>query len=151
MKLLRLLQVTWGITFIVPGMHKWLHRKDFRDKIPSDTLHKFSEEKWQQFIEYDKNLNVSAGDKSILFLDAAHPTQATKITYGWVRKGYEKPVKTTGNRTRLNILGALNLSNIGKAVIIISPYFSMKYVIITLIIVEKFILSSMVRVITMPS
>ncbi len=42
---------TWGITFSVPGMNKWLHRNGFRYKMPSGTPHKFSEEKQQQFIE----------------------------------------------------------------------------------------------------
>ena len=69
--------------------------------MPSGTPHKFSEEKKQQFIEYYKNLKISAGDETILFLDATHPTQATKITYVWIRKGYKKTCKTTGNRTQL--------------------------------------------------
>ena len=35
----------------------------------------------------------------------------TKIAYGWVRKGKKaKPVETTGNRYRMNILGALELA-----------------------------------------
>lgn len=107
----------WGITFSVPGMNKWLHRNGFRYKIPCGTPHKFSEEKQQQFIEYYENLKVSAGNEPILFLDATHPTQATKITYGWIRKGHKKPVKTTESRTRLNILGALNLNDIGRTII----------------------------------
>ncbi len=49
------------------------------------------------------------GDEPILFIDGVHPTQATKISYGWIRKGQKKAVKTTGSRTRLNIMGALNL------------------------------------------
>ena len=46
-----------------------------------------------------------------------HPAQATKITYGWIRKGYKKPVKTKGSLTCLNILAALNLSDIGRTII----------------------------------
>ncbi|AWK44257.1 hypothetical protein A4R40_23655 [Photorhabdus laumondii subsp. laumondii] len=38
------------------------------------------------------------------------------ISYGWMRKGEKKTVKTTGSRTRLNILGALNLNAIGRTV-----------------------------------
>ena len=76
-----------------PGMNKWLHRHSFRYKMPSGIPHKFSEEKQQQFIEYYESLKVSAGDEPILFLDALHPTQATKTTYGWIRKGDKKTCK----------------------------------------------------------
>ncbi|GAB3407592.1 hypothetical protein GCM10027361_12780 [Erwinia aphidicola] len=78
-------------------------------KRPSGVPHKFNEEKQRQFIEYYEELKATAGDKPVLFMDAVHPTQATKISYGWIRKGQKKTVKTTGCRTWLNIMGALNL------------------------------------------
>lgn len=49
-------------------------------------------------------------------MDAVHPSQATKITYGWVRKGEDKVIETTGSRTRLNYI-ALNLNNISATVV----------------------------------
>ncbi|MEI7187850.1 IS630 family transposase [Dickeya dianthicola] len=100
---------TWNVVFSVPGMNKWLHRHGFTYKRPSGVPHKFSEEKQAQFIEYYEELKETAGDEPILFIDAVHPTQATKISYGWIRKGHRKAVATTGSRTRLNIMGALNL------------------------------------------
>ncbi|MDF5662799.1 IS630 family transposase, partial [Vibrio parahaemolyticus] len=45
-----------------------------------------------------------------------HPTQSTKLSYGWIRKGQDKVIETTGSRTRLNIIGALPLQNIGATV-----------------------------------
>lgn len=56
-------------------------------------------------------------DETILFMDATHPTQATKITHGWIFRGESKAIKTTGSRTRLNIVGALDLSDIGGTVV----------------------------------
>ncbi len=50
-------------------------------------------------------------------MDAVHPTQATKITAGWIRTGTDKPVKTTGSRTRLNVIGAIQLGHLSQAVI----------------------------------
>jgi len=50
-------------------------------------------------------------------MDAVHPTQATKITSGWIRKGVDKLIKTTGSRTRLNIVGAIRLGRLDEAVI----------------------------------
>ena len=100
---------TWNIIFSIPGMNKWLHRNGFTYKKPSGVPHKLSEEKQRQFIEYYKELKTTVGDEPILFIDGVHPTQATKISYGWIRKGQKKAVKTTGSRTRLNIMRALNL------------------------------------------
>ncbi|EPL3444953.1 TPA: IS630-like element ISEc40 family transposase [Escherichia coli] len=100
---------TWNIIFSIPGMNKWLHRNGFTYKKPSGVPHKLSEEKQRQFIEYYKELKTTVGDEPILFIDGVHPTQATKISYGWIRKGQKKAVKTTGSRTCLNIMGALNL------------------------------------------
>ncbi len=56
-------------------------------------------------------------DEVLLFMDAVHPTQATKITSGWIRTGSDKPIKTTGSRTRLNIIGAIELGHLSNAVI----------------------------------
>jgi hypothetical protein len=33
---------------------------------------------------------------------------ATKATYGWIRKGKNKVIETTGTRTRGNVIGAIN-------------------------------------------
>ncbi|WP_434524134.1 IS630 family transposase [Photorhabdus asymbiotica] len=106
----------WNITFSIPGMNKWLHRQGFSYKKPCGVPHKFDAEKQRQFIEYYENLKVTAKDEPLLFLDAVHPTQGTKLGYGWMRKGEKKTVKTTGSRTRLNLLGALNLNAIGRTV-----------------------------------
>ena len=52
-----------------------------------------------------------------LFIDGVHPTQGTKLAYGWMPAGRKPVVETTGSRTRLNIMGALNLNDIGSTVI----------------------------------
>ena len=50
-------------------------------------------------------------------MDAVHPTQATKITAGWIKKGTDKPINTTGSRTRLNLVGAIRLGYLADTVI----------------------------------
>jgi transposase len=77
-------------------MNTWLHRNGFTYKT-FRRPHKFSEEKQKQFIEYYEELKATAGDEPVLFIDGVHPTQATKISYGWIRKGQKKAVKTTGS------------------------------------------------------
>ena len=39
-------------------------------------------------------------DEPILFMDDTHPTQATKVSCGWIHTGTDKPIETTGSRTR---------------------------------------------------
>ena len=50
-------------------------------------------------------------------MDATHPTQATKITAGWIRKGEDKAVKRTSSRSRINIVGAIERGHLDNAVI----------------------------------
>ena len=38
------------------------------------------------------------------------------MTYGWIRKGKEKEVNTTANRTRLNIVGAIQLGSLSDTI-----------------------------------
>ena len=54
-------------------------------------------------------------DEPIIFGDGVHPTMATKISHGWIRKGTEKHVKTTASRTRVNVFGAIRLGYLGEA------------------------------------
>ena len=49
-------------------------------------------------------------------MDSVHPTQATKITYGWIKTGTEKAIHTTASRTRINIVGAIELGRLSAAI-----------------------------------
>lgn len=112
-----LVRERFGVSHSIPGMNKWLHRNGFSWKKPTGVPHKFSEEKQQQFMAEYEALKLTAGDKEpILFMDAVHPTQSTKLSGGWIRRGERKPVKTTGSRTRMNIIGALCLNDIARTV-----------------------------------
>ncbi|MGL0930528.1 IS630 family transposase [Vibrio vulnificus] len=105
----------FGIRYTVAGMNKWLHHHGFSYKKPKGVPHKFDPEMQQAFIEhYNETLRNS--EDPVLFMDAVHPTQSTKLSYGWIRKGQDKVIETTGSRTRLNIIGALPLQNIGATV-----------------------------------
>ncbi|MEX0425960.1 IS630 family transposase [Providencia rettgeri] len=116
--IIALVEAWWSIRYSVPGMNKWLHRNCFSYKKPSGVPHKFSAEAQQAFMETYERLKQEAGDNEpILFIDGVHPTQGTKLAYGWIPKGKSAEIETTGSRTRLNIMGALNLTDIGKTII----------------------------------
>lgn len=112
-----LVRERFGVSYSIPGMNKWLHRNGFSWKKPTSVPHKFNEEKQQQFMGEYEALKLAAGDNEpILFMDAVHPTLSTKLSGGWIRRGERKPVKTTGSRTRMNIIGALSLNDIARTV-----------------------------------
>ena len=103
------------IGFSISGLNKWLHQHDFSYKYPKGVPHKSDEEKQENFIEEYTELKAKAVDKLIFFIDAMHPTQATKVSCGWIKKGQGKAIETTGSRTRLNLVGAINLNDLAAA------------------------------------
>lgn len=107
----------FGVTYTVAGLHKWLHRQGFSYKKPKGLPHKADPELQNQFVEEYEQLKKGIGDdEPILFMDSVHPTQATKLTYGWIRTGKTKHVGTTASRTRLNIVGAIQLGHVAEAI-----------------------------------
>ncbi|MDQ6994118.1 MAG: IS630 family transposase [Mariprofundaceae bacterium] len=109
---------TFNIEYSIPGINKWLHQHRFSYKKPKGVPHKFDVQKQADFIEKYETLKTSLkDDEVILFMDAVHPTQATKITSGWIRKGVDKSIETTGSRTRLNVVGVIRLGHLEDTVI----------------------------------
>lgn len=92
-----LVRERFGVSYSIPGMNKWLHRNGFSWKKPAGVPHKFSEEKQQQFMAEYEALKLTARDKEpILFMDAVHPTQSTKLSGGWIRRGSVNRLKPPG-------------------------------------------------------
>lgn len=107
----------FGVDYTVSGLHKWLHRHGFVYKQPKGVPAKADVEQQRAFIEKYNELKSNVGpDEPILFGDGVHPTQATKLTYGWIKKGTDKEIKTTASRTRINLVGAIELGALSKAV-----------------------------------
>lgn len=103
-------QKKYNVIYTLSGLTAWLHEHGFSYKKPKETPLKADPIKQAKFIEKYENLKKNTPeDEPILFLDAVHPTMATKVTRGWIRTGKNKPIATTASRTRLNILGAINL------------------------------------------
>ena len=108
----------YGIAYSIPGMNKWLHRNSFSYKKPKGYPYKASQEQQEQFINtYEKLKNTIDPDDSIMFMDSCHPSMATKITHGWIKKGQSKAIETTVSRTRINLIGALDLAKISEPVV----------------------------------
>ena len=98
-----------NLLYSIPGMNKWLHRNHFSYKKPKGRPHKVDKEQQEQFIKaYETLKDNLIPEDSVYFADSVHPTQASKLSYGWIRKGKNKNLPTTASRTRLNIIGMMN-------------------------------------------
>ena len=102
----------FSIDYTVAGMTDWLKRNDFSYKNPKGQPAKANLEKQQAFLKYYSQLKEKTPENQpILFIDSVHPTMATKISRGWIRKGIDKSLPTFATRTRINISGAIELSS----------------------------------------
>jgi transposase len=78
---------TFEVVYTVSGLNKWLYQHQFSYKQPKGVPHKFDVDKQAAFIEYYAQLKDNLRENEpLLFMDAVHPTQVTKITSGWIKK-----------------------------------------------------------------
>jgi len=101
----------YRVKYTVSGMTDWLKDNGFSYIKLHGVPAKADPEKQRQFVaEYEKLKEETPSNEPILFCDAVHPTMATKAAYGWIKKGTRKLIKTTASKTRVNIVGAINLT-----------------------------------------
>jgi transposase len=110
-------QSKYGVHYTASGMTKWLRKNGFSYKKPKGTPHKANRVQQEEFIgEYIKLVAELPKDEVIEFADGVHPTMATKITSGWIKKGMDKLISTTASRTRVNLFGSINLSTMSVTI-----------------------------------
>lgn len=96
-------------------MNKLPHRHGFSYKKPKGHPYKSDKQQQINFIKKHKRLKKRLNsDETILFIDSVHPIQATKLSYDWIRTGKTKAVSTTASRTRVNLMGAIELGNLSN-------------------------------------
>lgn len=100
----------FGIRYSCSGINALLNRLGFVYKKPVLTPCKANVEKQEEFVKQYKELkeNLTEQDQ-IYFMDGVHPQHNTIASYGWIKKGQTKHLKTNNGRQRTNINGALNL------------------------------------------
>lgn len=107
---------TFGVEYSIPGLNKLLHRIGFSYKKPKGRPHKANPELQEDFIATYEELKSSISpEEKILFIDSCHPTQSTKLEYGWIKTGATKEVSTTASKTRINLIGAIELGKVDEA------------------------------------
>ncbi len=100
----------YAIIYTIGGVTNCLKSNDFSYKKPKSMPSNANPKEQDKFIhEYRLILQKSSINKPPLFMDAVHSTMESKITYGWIRTGQNKPIATTAARPRINLLGTINL------------------------------------------
>lgn len=92
--------------------YNWLQKNGFTYKKPKLIPAKASAEAQAEFIKkYEIIMNeTSLNGDPVLFGDSVHPSQQTRASYGWFKKGKDKQIETNAGRKRMNIMGAVDLS-----------------------------------------
>lgn len=101
----------FGVNYSSTGINALLKRLGFVYKKPVLTPCKANVEKQKIFVEQYKELKETLKNQDhIYFMDGVHPQHNTIASYGWIKKGETKHLKTNNGRQRTNINGALNLA-----------------------------------------
>jgi transposase len=102
----------YEVQYSQQGMHCWLKAHKFSYKKPKGVPLKENAEDQAAFInKYQELKEALKGYEKIIFMDSVHPTEATKITSGWIRTGVKKMIATVARRDRVNITGAIDLES----------------------------------------
>lgn len=92
------------------GLIALLHRLGLEYHKPAIIGRNLDEARQRAFIEgYENLLNSLADDESVLFVDAVHPTHATRPAGCWGPKQEKLAIEQTSGRQRINIHGAIDL------------------------------------------
>jgi transposase len=95
----------------VPTLYQWLKKNDFSYKKPKLTPYAVDVQAQEAFMAHYASLMKEAsleGDP-VLFGDSVHPTQQTRASYGWIKRGKDSIIEVTSARKRINLMAALNL------------------------------------------
>jgi len=100
----------FSVRYTIPGMRDLLRRLGFvckqTKKVPSQADEaaqlKFLEQTLPMLIE-----QVEQGKAELYFADTTHPTNNTKTSRGWIRKGKDFKITCNSRRKRVNINGAV--------------------------------------------
>jgi len=104
-------RATFGESFSRSGMTKWLKANGFVYKAPKTVPGKLNPEAQKEHIEIYEHLKTSLKPGEIIcFGDAVHPANQSQAVRGWILKGVEKTLQSTGKQQRLHIMGALDLN-----------------------------------------
>jgi len=100
----------YNVMYSRTGMNAWLSQNGFAYKKPLKIPGKLDPQKQLDFIKYYEDLKKTISpDEEIYFGDGTHPQHQSQSVCGWIQKGEQKTLQTTGKQYRIHIMGALRL------------------------------------------
>lgn len=99
----------FGVRYTQSGMRDLLHRIGYEYKKPKLVPGNPDIEAQEIFVQqYEDFMQSKPNNTEVLFLDAVHPEHNTMASYGWIKRGEKRELKTNSGRERLNLHGAIN-------------------------------------------
>lgn len=100
----------YDVVYSRSGMTAWLQMHGFVYKRPKKVPGKIDPEKQAAFIEEYEVLKANLkADEEIYFVDAVHPEHQSQAVCGWIKRGVQKTLQSTGKQLRLHLAGAVCL------------------------------------------
>jgi transposase len=97
---------TYNIIFTSDGMVITLHRLGFSYKKTKKIPAKADIDEQKAFVDKYNELKRNKKDtEKIYFMDGVHPTHNVMPSYGWIKRGKDKVIKSNTGRQRINING----------------------------------------------
>jgi transposase len=101
----------FNVVYSRSGMTAWLQEHGFTYKQPKKVPGKLDPQKQEAFIREYEGLKASLQPgEEIYFVDAVHPEHQSQAVCGWIRKGVQKTLQSTGKQLRLHLVGAVCLT-----------------------------------------
>jgi len=110
--IIRYVEQEFEIKYSISGMTDLLHNIGFSYKKPKIIPGKADPLAQEEFlIKYEKIKKNKDKDDPIYFMDGVHPQHNVQASYGWIKRGEEREIKSNTGRKRLNINGAIDIEN----------------------------------------
>ena len=99
----------FGKIYTASGMRDLLHRLNYEYKKPKLVPGNPDVDAQEEFAQYYEEFMLNKPENTeVLFVDAVHPEHNTMASYGWIKRGETRQLKTNSGRERLNLHGAIN-------------------------------------------
>jgi len=106
LEICKYIEEKYNIKFTSDGMVITLHRLGFSYKKTKIVPSKADREKQEEFVKkYEELKNNLKPNEKVYFMDGVHPTHNVMPSYGWIKKGEDKEVKSNTGRQRINLNG----------------------------------------------
>lgn len=102
----------YDIEYSSNGLRHLLKRLGFVYKKPKVVPGKADREKQEEFLQVlESKLAEDPENTAIYYADGVHPQHNTHCSYGWIKRGQAKQIKTNTGRKRVNLNGLVNAND----------------------------------------